>query len=88
MEDIRQKTTASDAAMQAQRTGSVMRLLGWILIAFDCLIAAWIWVGLRSGSDLWLYWVIIQGVVALVLIWLGTRRRVEGVRETGETARR
>jgi hypothetical protein len=88
MEDIRQKTTASDVALRAQRTGAVMSVVGWTLVGFDCLIAVWIWVGLRSGSDFWLYWVVIEGVLGLVLIWMGTRRRAEGARSLGETARR
>jgi hypothetical protein len=88
MEDIRQKTTATDLAMRAQQTGGVMRVVGWTLVAFDCLIAVWIWVGLRSGSDFWLYWVVIEGVLGLALIWMGTRRRAEAARALGEAARR
>ena len=88
MEDIRQKTTATDLAMRAQQTGGVMRVVGWILVAFDCLIAIWIWVGLRSGSDFWLYWVVIEGVLGLALIWMGMRRRAEAGRALGEAARR
>ena len=88
MEDLRQKTAASDLALREQRRGSVMSIVGWTLIGFDCLIAVWIWVGLRSGSEFWLYWVAIEGVIALALIWLGARRRAEGARSFDQTARR
>lgn len=88
MEDLRQKTTASDLALREQRRGSVMSIVGWTLIGFDCLIAVWIWVGLRSGSEFWLYWVAIEGVIGLALVWLGARRRAEGARSFDQTARR
>jgi hypothetical protein len=88
MEDLRQKTTASDLALRAQRLGSVLSVVGWTLIGFDCLIAVWIWVGLRSGSDFWLYWVAVEGIIGLVLIWMGARRRAEGERALGELGRR
>jgi hypothetical protein len=88
MQEIRQKTTASDLALRAQRSGGVMSVVGWTLITFDCLIAVWIWVGLRSGSDFWLYWVVIEGVLGLVLVWMGIRRRAAGARSLGEIGRR
>jgi len=88
MEDLRQKTAASDLALREQRRGSVMSIVGWTLIGFDCLIAVWIWVGLRSGSEFWLYWVAVEGVIALARIWLGARRRAEGARSFDQTARR
>ncbi len=88
MENVPQDVTASDLAMRKQRLGAALNVVGWVLIGFDCLIAVWIWVGLRSGSDFWLYWVVIEGVLGLALIWLGARRRAEGARSFDQAARR
>jgi hypothetical protein len=80
MEEIGQKTTVSDAALREQRWGMVLTAVGWVLIGFDCILAAWIWAGLRSGSDFWLIWVMVEGVIGLGFIWWGARRRELGAR--------
>jgi len=88
MANSQQVSSASDDALKQQRLGAVMQVLGWTLIAFDCIIGVWIWVGLRSGSFFWVWWVAIEGVLGLALIGLGTRRRSRGNRQFGELAPR
>ena len=82
------RESALDAALREQQLGRVMLVLGGLLIAFDCIVGVWIWVGLRSGSDFWLWWVVIEGVLGLVLIGAGMRKRAHGSRTFGEVASR
>ena len=70
--------TPTDAALKAQRAASTLITIGWILIGFDCVSAIFIWVGLRSGSLFWVWWVIAEGIAGLTLIWLGARKKMQG----------
>ena len=64
MAGLEQDPSATDAALRADRAGSTMITIGWILIGFDCVSAVFLWVGLRSGSLFWVWWVIAEGVAA------------------------
>jgi hypothetical protein len=77
-----------DQAMDTQRLGAILIAIGWQIIAFDSLVGVWIWVGLRSGSMFWLWWVLATGMVALFLLWLGNHKRAVGERMLAETVRR
>ncbi len=76
-----------DQAMDTQRLGAILITIGWQLIAFDSLVGVWIWVGLRSGSMFWLWWVLATGIVALFLLWFGNHKRAVGERMLAETVR-
>ena len=73
-----ERLRATDEAVHEQRLGSVLIVVGWVLLAMDCILAVWIWVGLRSGSDMWLWWVIIEGILGLGFIAVGRHKRQVG----------
>lgn len=56
-------------------TGNTLVTVGKILLWMDFLLLAFVYVGLRSGSDFWMWWVIVEGVLGLVLIEVGSRKR-------------
>jgi hypothetical protein len=56
-------------------TGNTLVTVGKVLLWMDFLLLAFVFVGLRSGSDFWMWWVIVEGVVGLVLIEVGSRKR-------------
>lgn len=65
--------TQLDAVIADLRRASVYQVVGWTLLAFDALlIAMWIFSGLRAGSDFWLYWFVIEGVIGLALVIVGS----------------
>jgi len=41
----------------------------------DFLLLGFVYDCIRSGSRMWLYWVIAQGVLGLILIEIGWRKR-------------
>jgi hypothetical protein len=41
----------------------------------DFLLVMFVYVGLRGGSRFWMWWVISEALLALVLIAVGTRMR-------------
>ncbi len=71
----KERLRITDEAVHTQRLGSVLVTVGWVLIAMDCILSVWIWVGLRSGSDFWLWWVIIEGVLGFACIFYGRHKR-------------
>jgi hypothetical protein len=60
---------------EGAETGNTLMTVGKVLLWADFLLLAFVHVGIRSGSDFWLWWVIIEGVVGLVLIEVGSRKR-------------
>lgn len=86
MAGLEQEPSATDAALKADRAGSTMITIGWILIGFDCVSAIFLWVGL-GGSVFWVCWVIAEGIAALILIWLGGRKKMQA-RSSAENANR
>lgn len=58
-----------------QQTGSALITAGKVLLWMDFLLLAFVYVGLRSGSHLWLWWVLGEGVLGLVLMEIGLRKR-------------
>ena len=48
-----------------------MQAIGALLLAFDAIPA--VFVGLRDGSLLWLYWTAIEGLIGMALVAAGRR---------------
>ena len=61
------------------RRGSVLIVVGRVLLWFDVLLAMFVYVGLRGGSRLWTGWVLGEAVLGLSLIVAGTRIRARGL---------
>ncbi len=59
---------------ELQHRGLTLRSVGWLLLAFDSIIAVFIFVGFRDGSDLWFFWTVIEGLVGIGLIAAGLQR--------------
>ncbi len=68
-----QEALQVDAVVDDLRKASAFQVSGWTLLVFDVLIiAAWLWTGFRAGSDFWLYWFLIEGVIGLALVSVGS----------------
>ncbi len=64
-----------EGILERQRSGLVLITVGKVLLWMDFLLMAFIYVGLRSGSHFWVWWVVAEGIVGLILIEVGIRRR-------------
>ena len=60
---------------ERKRSGMALITVGKVLLWMDFLLLAFVYVGLRSGSRMWLWWVLLEGVLGLVLIEIGGRKR-------------
>jgi hypothetical protein len=75
-----------DLAMDDLHKGSVMQTLGWVLLVFDSIPAVWIFVGFRTGSYFWLYWVVIEAAIGFGLLIAGTIFRSKAARDFSAAA--
>ncbi len=64
-----------DAAILKQHKAADLRMIGWVLLLFDSIPVVFIWVGFRVGSNLWLWWSLIEGLFGLGLIRVAGRIR-------------
>jgi len=64
-----------EGIVEKQRSGLVLITVGKVLLWFDFVFLAFVYVGLRSGSYMWLWWVLAQGVAGLVLMEIGFHKR-------------
>lgn len=62
-----------------------LRAVGWLLLAFDGIIAVFVFVGIRDGSLLWLYWTVIEGILGLGLVAAGLRQGERAADAMGHT---
>ncbi len=69
---------------RAARKGTVLKAVGWLLIVFDLIPVVWLWVGWRSGSDFWMWWVLAEGVIGVALLIAGTIVKSRSAREFAE----
>jgi hypothetical protein len=60
--------------------GLVLRTLGWMLLIFNGVFVVWVWTALRAGSDFWLWWVLIQGGAGVILLGVGSYKRLHSAR--------
>lgn len=70
-----------DAAVRDEQKGSNLQTLGWVFIIFDLIPAVWLWVGWRSGSMFWFWWVLAEGVIGCGLLIAGTLLRSKAARD-------
>ena len=64
-----------------RRAALVLRTLGWYSIGWGCVVAIWIGMGLRAGSNLWLWWTIGQFVFGAICLVVASRLRVHAAQQ-------
>jgi hypothetical protein len=61
--------------VESQRKGLLIMTLGKVLLGFDGILLAFVYVGIRSGSYMYAWWVAGQGLLALILLAVGASKR-------------
>ena len=57
--------------MGARRLGAVLVTVGKVLLWFDVILLCFVYVGLRSGSVMWMWWVTGEGLLGFLLLGVG-----------------
>jgi len=76
------------AALEEQRRGTVLITVGKVLLWMDLILACFVYVGLRSGSYLFLWWVLVEGILGLALMGVGFHDIVDARRVLTELTSR
>jgi hypothetical protein len=71
-----------EAGIGDARVGATMITVGKVLLWMDVLLLIFVYVGIRSGSHLWIWWVLGEGILGVVLIAMGTRKRARGIAQS------
>jgi pheromone shutdown protein TraB len=75
LEVVDQHVQQEIAAIEERRRGSVMATVGKVLLWMDLILVCFVYAGLRVGSHLFLWWVLGEGLVGLVLLAFGTHKK-------------
>ncbi len=60
--------------MGRSRKWNALAVAGKVLLWMDLLLLAFVYNGIQSGSYFWLYWVVIEGILGLALLAVGSRK--------------
>ena len=63
-----ERTARMNAEAHGEHISLVMRTVGWLLLIFDIIPAVFVWVGLRTGSEMWLWWTVAEGMLGGLLV--------------------
>jgi hypothetical protein len=76
------------AALEEQRRGAVIITVGRVLLWMDVILACFVYVGLRAGSHLFLWWVLGEGMLGLALAGIGAHKKADARRKLAELTSR
>jgi len=75
MSGIKLNRVEEEGIVERQRSGAVLITVAKVLLWMDFLLLAFVYVGVRSGSEFWFWWVIGEGILGLLLLEIGSRKR-------------
>ncbi len=78
--------TVMDEVEELERIALTLRTLGWMLLVFDGIVAVWIWMGLKSGSALWLWWTGLEGIAGVLLLGMASYYQMRASRTLAAAA--
>ena len=68
-------------ALEEQRQGAVMMTVGKVLLWMDLILVCFVYAGLRTGSHLFFWWVLGEGLLGLVLMGVGSLKKADAARK-------
>ncbi len=75
------------AALEELRRGGVLKTVGKVLLWIDLVPLAFVYSALRSGSQVIVWWAVVEGVLGLALLIAGWQKRVHALTRLGVVSR-
>lgn len=63
------------AALELERYGEVIMTVGKALLGMELILVCFVDISLRTGSRLFLWWVVAEGLLGLLLLGIGAHRK-------------
>jgi hypothetical protein len=73
-------------ALKEQRRGAVMMTVGKVLLWMDVILVCFVYTGLQTGSHLFLWWVLGEGLLGLALMGVATLKKADAERKLAALA--
>jgi hypothetical protein len=80
-EHTNQRIVGETAALELETRGEIAMTLGKALLGMDLILVCFVDVGWRTGSLLFFWWVIAEGVLGLVLAGVGVHQKSQAQRK-------
>jgi hypothetical protein len=74
-EDAKERIARETASLEVESRGDTIITVGEVLLWFDLILICFVEIGLRTGSHLFLWWVIAEGILGLVLVAIGAHQK-------------
>jgi hypothetical protein len=71
------------AALEELRKGGVLKTVGKVLLWVELVPLAFVYMSIRAGVGLIVWWAVIEGVLGLALFIVGWRKRVRALTKLG-----
>ena len=71
------------AALEELRKGGVLKTVGKVLLWVELVPLAFVYMSIRAGVGLIVWWAVIEGVLGLALFIIGWRKRVRALAKLG-----
>lgn len=75
------------AALEELRKGGVLKTVGKVLLWVELVPLAFVYMSIRAGAGLILWWAALEGVLGLALFVVGWRKRVHALAKLGVVSR-
>jgi len=64
-----------ESILKDQRKGLTLMTVGKVLLWMDLILLAFVYVGVRSGSHMWMWWVLGEAILGFALLGIGAHKR-------------
>jgi hypothetical protein len=76
-ESIQQRIERETAALELERRGEAVITVGKALLGMELILVCFVDISVRTGSRLFIWWVIVEGLLGLILVLIGAHQKSE-----------
>jgi len=80
MDPIEERVERETAALELERHGEVYLTVGKALLGMELILVCFVDISLRTGSRLFVWWVVAEGLLGVLLLAIGVRQKSEAHR--------
>jgi hypothetical protein len=74
-ERVEQRIEQETAALELERHGEAIITVGKALLGMELILVCFVDISVRTGSRLFIWWVIAEGLLGLLLVIIGVHRK-------------